>query len=78
MNSYEKGRRWGYAVFRQQVKDNGKTGIRICDKSALTCGKIAQKGKRNGKTLSPEQRSFYTGAVKGFQDFYNKLLKNNN
>ncbi len=74
MNSYNKGRRWAWAVFNSAVSNYGELGIRKCDKASRTCNKIAQSGKKNGKRLLKSDLAFYRGAVVGFQEYYNKKI----
>ncbi len=72
-NSYLKGKRWGYAVFRESFKDYGELGIAKMDKASRTCSKYLKDSKRNGKALTKEDKNFYKGAIDGMQEFYNKL-----
>ena len=50
--SYEKGKRWGYAIFRQNVDDFGELGIAKSDKASRTCSKYLKENKRKGKALT--------------------------
>lgn len=76
MNSYQKGKRWGYAVFRSQVDTYGANlGTAKSDKACSTCLKYAENGKKD-KALTKEERDFYRGAAKGFQEYYNKNINN--
>ncbi len=74
MNSYEKGKRWGYAIFKKNCDDYGKVGIAMSDKASRTCSKYVRENKREGKFLSKEQQRFFQGAVRGFQNFYDKFF----
>ncbi len=74
MNDYEKGRRWGFAIFRNKVKVYGEYGIRQCDKASMICEKYLKDGRRKNKKLTKKEREFYKGAVDGFQEFYNKRI----
>lgn len=74
MNSYEKGKRWGYAIFKKNCEDYGQIGIAKSDKASRTCAKYLRDMKRQGKTLNKDEKDFYKGAVDGFQSFYNKFF----
>lgn len=74
MNSFEKGKRWGYSIFEKNCDDFGKVGVAKSDKASRTCAKYVRDNKRQGKTLSPSQKEFFKGAVVGFQNFYNKFF----
>lgn len=74
MNSYEKGKRWGYSILAKNCDDYGKVGIAKSDKASRTCAKYIRDNKRQGKSLTSAQKDFYKGAVVGFQDFYNKFF----
>ena len=56
--SYEKGKRWGYAIFRQNVDDFGELGIAKSDKASRTCSKYLKENKRQGKALQNPKRIF--------------------
>lgn len=71
--SYEKGKRWGYAIFRQNVDDFGELGIAKSDKASRTCSKYLKENKRKGKSLTKSEKNFFKGVVDGMQEFYNKL-----
>lgn len=73
MNSYQKGKRWGYAIFQKNVRAFGRNdGAMKSDAACTTCARQAATGVRGKVTLTKQQRAFYRGAVKGFQEFYNK------
>jgi len=72
MCAYAKGKRFGFAVFRNQVEVNGKAGVAKADKACMTCNKYARTGRKNGRRLSKDERSFYRGAVDGFLEFARK------
>lgn len=74
MNSYEKGKRWGYAVFKRNCEFYGEVGIGKSDKASITCSKYLETNRRRGKKLSKADRDFYAGAVEGFQEFYTKNI----
>ena len=74
MNSYEKGKRWGYSKKKKNCDDYGKIGIAKSDKASRTCAKYIRENKRQGKSLTSSQKDFYKGAVVGFQDFYNRFF----
>jgi len=75
MCSYAKGKRFGFAVYRDQVKNYGELGVLKAEKGCSTCEKYASTGKKNGKHLTKDQRSFYRGAVMGFREYRRKKLK---
>lgn len=72
--NYEKGKRWGFAIFKKNYETFGEAGIKMSDKASLTCDKIIRSKKRNGKKLEKKHIDFYKGATKGFLEFYNKKI----
>lgn len=73
MTKYEKGKRWGWAIFKKNIDSDGKNiGCAKSDKAYDTCNQYAHKGKKNGKQLSEADKDFYRGACDGFQEYYNK------
>ena len=73
INSYQKGKRWGYAIFRRHVRDYGMdVGGHKSDKACETCKKYVYTGKKNGQALSKDERAFYKGACAGMLEYYNK------
>ncbi len=74
MNSYEKGKRWGYAIFKKNCEDYGQIGIAKSDKASQTCAYYARDMKRQGKNLTKDEKDFYKGAADGFQSYYNKFF----
>lgn len=71
---YDKGKRWGFSIFKKNYETFGEIGIKMSDKASLTCDKIIRSQKRNGKKLEKKDIDFYKGATKGFLDFYNKEI----
>ncbi len=71
---FEKGKCWGFAIFKKNYETFGETGIKMSDKASLTCDKIIRSQKRNGKKLEKKDIDFYKGATKGFLEFYNKKI----
>lgn len=73
MDSYTKGKRWGFAVFRKQVQIYGsEVATAKCDKACMTCAKYVKTGRKDNKPLTKQEKAFYRGAASGFQEFYNK------
>ena len=79
MNSYRKGKRWAFAIFNKNVRDEGETGVYKSDKACTTCRKYATDKKLSktaqGKRLDKNLRDFYKGAADGFIDAYNSFFK---
>lgn len=73
--TFEKGRRWGFAIFKKNYEILGERGIRVSHKAGITCNKIACSEKRNGKKLDKNDVDFYKGATNGFLEFYNKKIR---
>lgn len=73
-NAYQKGKRWGFAVFGKNVSLFGRSdGAAISDKACDTCTKYSKTGFGKGrKPLTKEERAFYRGAAHGFIDYYRK------
>lgn len=74
LSKYEKGRRWAFAVFRQNVELHGELGVRKSDKACTTCKKYVKEKRKNKTNLDTEDIQFYKGAVQGFLDYYNKKV----
>lgn len=74
MNNFEKGKRWDYSVFKRNCEFYGEVGIAKSDKASLTCKEYLESNKRQGKKLTKDDREFYAGAVKGFEEFYYKNI----
>lgn len=79
MNSYKKGKRWAWRIFRKNLNVYGEVGVRKSDKASVTCSKYANNKKINktsqGKVLNKDLRSFYKGAADGFLEAYNSFSK---
>ena len=52
---YERGKRWGYAIFKSNLELFGKRGLGKSDATAMTCGRYARdksiKKTKSGKIL---------------------------
>ena len=41
LSPYERGKRWGYAIFKSNLELFGKPGLGKSDATAMTCGRYA-------------------------------------
>lgn len=77
--SYNGGFRCGKHNFRNSFRENGTTGIAMCDKAAKTCLKYATDMRvtktAKGKPLTQSLRDWYKGMADGFLAGYNDLNK---
>lgn len=62
--SYSKGKRWGFAVAKNQL-GNGKFGVHSVDKAMKTCAQNARSGT---KKLNQNERSAYRGIADGMYE----------
>ena len=74
--SYERGKRWGFAIFKSNLELFGKRGLDKSDAAALTCGRYARdtsiKKTKSGKYLDSATRSAYRGIHDGIYDAWRK------
>lgn len=64
--SYVKGRRWGFAVARAELRaGTGKAGVHKVDKAMATC---AQNARTGTKRLTQDERNAYRGISHGMYD----------
>ena len=64
--SYVKGRRWGFAVARAELRaGTGKAGVHKVDKAMATCAQNARSGT---KKLTQDERNAYRGISHGMYD----------
>lgn len=64
--AYTKGRRWGFAVARAELRaGTGKAGVHKVDKAMATCAQNARSGT---KKLTQEERNAYRGISHGMYD----------
>ena len=61
---YKKGKRWGFAVARNQLNAN-KSNIHKVDKAMKTCSQNARSGT---KKLNQNERQAYRGIADGMYD----------
>ena len=64
--AYTKGRRWGFAVARAELRaGTGKAGVHKVDKAMATCAQNARSGT---KKLTQDERNAYRGISHGMYD----------
>ncbi|MBE6645536.1 MAG: hypothetical protein E7612_09230 [Ruminococcaceae bacterium] len=77
--NYQKGRRWGLAIFNSNLKIFGKRGIEKSDAAHTTCRKYANDMKitktKSGRYLDYKTRMAYRGVADGLLQGYNILTK---
>ena len=70
--SYESGKRWGFAVFNSNVELFGRDGMRKSDAVYSTCRKYeldkSIKKTKSGKILDDKTRSAYKGIADGIAE----------
>ena len=76
-SSYERGKRWGYALFHSNLRMFGKSGLSLSDKTALTCRRYARdpsiKKTKSGKVLDADTRRAYQGITDGIYAAWRKF-----
>ena len=76
MTPYERGKRWGYAIFKSNLDLFGKRGLDKSDAAAMTCGRYARdygiKKTKSGKYLDAGTRSAYRGIRDGIYEAWRK------
>lgn len=76
---YQRGRRWGLAIFNSNVKLFGKRGIEKSDAAHTTCRKYANDTKitktKSGRHLDYKTRMAYKGVADGLLQGYNNYIK---
>ena len=79
ISPYERGKRWGYAIFKSNLELFGKRGLDKSDAAATTCGKYARdtriKRTKSGKHLDSATRSAYRGIQDGIYEAWGKAEK---
>ncbi len=77
---YERGKRWGFAIFKSNLELFGKRGLDKSDAAARTCGKYARdtriKKTKSGKILDSATRSAYRGIQDGIYEAWRKTESN--
>ena len=73
---YERGKRWGFAIFKSNIDLFGKRGLDKSDAAARTCGRYARdtsiKKTKSGKFLDAATRSAYRGIQDGIYEAWRK------
>ena len=73
---YERGKRWGIAIFKSNLELFGKRGLDKSDAAATTCGRYARdtriKKTKSGKYLDSATRSAYRGIQHGIYEAWRK------
>ena len=73
---YERGKRWGFAIFKSNLEIYGKRGLDKSDAAARTCGRYAHdtsiKRTKSGKYLDSTTRSAYKGIQDGIYEAWRK------
>ena len=76
ISPYERGKRWGFAIFKSNLELFGKRGLDKSDAAARTCGRYARdmsiKKTKSGKILDAATRSAYRGIQDGIYDAWRK------
>lgn len=75
-NSYNRGRKWGFAVMRAATETSIGSVMGV-DKAMHTCSNYARSGVKKGKKLSDVERSGYQGVADGIYDFVKKHSSGN-
>ena len=77
--SYEKGKRWGFAIFKSNVELYGSRGLDKSDAAAQTCRRYATdssiKRTKSGKVLDREKRAAYKGIYDGIYEAWEKAKR---
>ena len=75
--SYERGKRWGHAIFKSNLELFGKQGLHKSDAVMTTCSRYARdkslKKTKNGKLLDERNRSGYRGIADGIYEAWRKF-----
>lgn len=75
---YEKGKRWGFAIFKSNLELYGRAGVRKSDATLTTCRKYERNKKitktKTGKLLTPASRDAYRGIADGLLEAYGKFM----
>ena len=73
---YDRGKRWGFAIFKSNLELFGKRGLDKSDAAATTCGRYARdtriKKTKSGKYLDSATRSAYQGIQDGIYEAWRK------
>ena len=76
-SDYSRGFKWGKKTIKKAYREEGKRGLRMCDKSALTCKKYGTNRKikrtKKGKYLNEPLRAYYRGISSGMLAGYNEI-----
>ena len=76
-SDYSRGFKWGKKTIKKAYREEGKRGLRKCDKSASTCNKYGSNRKikrtKKGKYLTEPLRAYYRGISKGMLSGYNEI-----
>ena len=82
LSLYERGKRWGYAIFNSNLQLFGKLGLRKSDATAFTCGRYARDTRiirtKSGKYLDNSTRSAYRGIQDGIYEAWRKAERHFN
>lgn len=75
-NDYERGKRWGHAIFKSNLELYGKDGVHKSDKAHTTCRNYERNKNltrtRSGKRLDSRTRSAYRGIADGLLEAFEK------
>lgn len=75
--SYERGKRWGHAIFKSNLELFGKQGLHKSDAAMTTCSRYARdkslKKTKKGKLLDERNRSGYRGIADGIYEAWRKF-----
>ena len=79
MSPYERGKRWGFAIFKSNLELYGKRGLDKSDAAATTCGRYARdhsiQKTKSGTKLDASTRSAYRGIRDGIYEAWRKAEK---
>ena len=79
ISPYERGKRWGFAIFKSNLELYGKRGLDKSDAAATTCGRYARdhsiQKTKSGTKLDPSTRSAYRGIRDGIYEAWRKAEK---
>ena len=80
ISPYERGKRWGYALFRSNIELFGKRGLDKSDATAMTCARYARDKNlhktKSGKILDVHTRQAYRGIHDGIYEAWRKAERN--
>ena len=75
---YEKGKRWGHAIFKSNLDLYGRAGVGKSDAAHTTCRKYERDKRltrtKSGERLTQDKRDAYRGIADGLLEAYSKFM----